>query len=91
LPALGKRLHLSTSRLRHLFQEELGCSVTHYARWAAVWKAARAWKHGTPFTDLAHAVGFYDLAHLDHAFIETFGVNPSTVIDPAQITLIRCG
>jgi AraC-like DNA-binding protein len=90
LPVLAKRLRLSTSRLRHLVRDELGCSLTHYARWVAVWKAARAWKQGTPFTELAHAAGFYDLAHLDHAFVETFGVNPSTVIDPSQITLVRC-
>ena len=90
LPLLAKRVSLSSSRLRHLFQEELGCSLTHYARWVAVWKAARLWKQGTPFTELAHEVGFYDLAHLDHAFIETFGVNPSTVIDPDLVTLIRC-
>lgn len=90
ISGLAKRLGLSASRLRHLFQEEIGCSVTHYARWIAVWKAARLWKQGTPFTELAREVGFYDLAHLDHAFIETFGVNPSTVIDPALVTLIRC-
>ena len=90
LSVLAKRLHLSPSRLRHLFQEETGCSITHYARSTAVWKAAFLWTHGTPLTELAHEVGFYDLAHLDHAFVETFGVNPSTVIDPAAVTLIRC-
>jgi AraC-like DNA-binding protein len=88
--ALAKRLELSASRLRHLFQAELGCSLSHYARWAAVWKAALLWSRGTPFTQLARAVGFYDLAHLDHAFVETFGVNPSTLIDPAMVRLIRC-
>jgi AraC-like DNA-binding protein len=90
LAALAKALHLSASRLRHLFREELGCSVSHYARWTAVWKAALLWAHGTPFTELAHEVGFYDLAHLDHAFVETFGVSPSAVIDPALVRLIRC-
>ncbi|MEO6026546.1 MAG: AraC family transcriptional regulator [Candidatus Binatia bacterium] len=90
LAVLAKPLRLSTSRLRHLFQEELGCSVSHYARWAAVWKAAMLWAHGTPFTELADRVGFYDLAHLDHAFVEMFGVSPSTAIDPALIRLIRC-
>jgi AraC-like DNA-binding protein len=90
LSALAKQIHLSPSRLRHLFQEETGSTVTQYARWAAVWKAALLWTQGRPFTDLAHEVGFYDLAHLDHAFIETFGVNPSLAIDPAQVKLIRC-
>jgi AraC-like DNA-binding protein len=90
LSSLAKRLCLSPSRLRHLFQTETGCSVTHYARWSAVWKAASLWTRGTPLTEIAHEVGFFDLAHLDHAFMETFGVNPSLVIDPSQVTLIRC-
>jgi AraC-like DNA-binding protein len=87
---LAKRLSLSPSRLRHLFQTETGCSVTHYARWAAVWKAASLWTRGVPLTEIAHEVGFYDLAHLDHAFVETFGVSPSVIIDPSRITLVRC-
>ena len=90
LAGLAKRLPLSASRLRHLFQTETGCSVTHYARWAAVWKAASLWTRGVPLTEIAHEVGFYDLAHLDHAFVETFGVSPSVVIDPSTITLVRC-
>jgi AraC-like DNA-binding protein len=90
LATLAKQLALSASRLRHLFQTETGCSVTQYARWAAVWKAASLWTRGMPLTEIAHEVGFYDLAHLDHAFVETFGVSPSIVIDPSRITLVRC-
>ncbi len=90
LTRLAKQLSLSPSRLRHLFQTETGCSVTHYARWAAVWKAASLWTRGMPLTEIAHEVGFYDLAHLDHAFVETFGVSPSVVIDPSRIALVRC-
>jgi len=90
LTGLAKQLALSVSRLRHLFQAETGCSVTQYARWAAVWKAASLWTRGMPLTEIAHEVGFYDLAHLDHAFVETFGVSPSVVIDPSRITLVRC-
>lgn len=90
LTLLSERLHVSPSRLRHLFKEQTGCKLTQYARWVAVWRAAGLWKQGKVLTDIAHEVGFYDLAHLDRAFNEVFGWNPSTVIDPAFITLIRC-
>ena len=64
--------------------------LTHYARLGGRVEAASLWTPGTPLTEIVHDVGFFDLAHLDHAFMETFGVNPSLVIDPPQVTLIRC-
>ncbi|WP_394823523.1 helix-turn-helix domain-containing protein [Pendulispora albinea] len=90
LTALARRLSLSSSRLRHLFKEVTGNSVSHYTRWAAVWRAVSLWSQGRKLTEIAHQVGFHDLAHLDHAFIDVFGLNPSTVINPENVTLIRC-
>lgn len=89
LPALASRLHLSPSRLRHLFKAETGNTIRHFARWVAVWRAISLWSQGRALTDIAHEVGFFDLAHLDHAFMEVFGLNPSTFIDPRNITMIR--
>jgi AraC-like DNA-binding protein len=91
LDTLAERLHLSPSRLRHLFAEETGSTISHYARWAAVWRGVGLWMQGKPLTDIAHEIGFYDLAHLDHAFVEVFGINPSTIIDRQNVTLVRCG
>jgi AraC-like DNA-binding protein len=90
LAQLAGRLHLSPSRLRHLFKDELGSTVSHYARWLAVWRAVALWTQGKALTQIAHEVGFYDLAHLDHAFVELFGLNPSTIIDHRNVTLIKC-
>ncbi|WP_394843158.1 AraC family transcriptional regulator [Pendulispora brunnea] len=87
---LARRLGLSSSRLRHLFKEVTGHTISHYARWAAVWRACSLWSQGRRLTEIAHEVGFHDLAHLDHAFVEVFGLNPSSVIDPENVTLIRC-
>ena len=90
LTGLARRLAISPSRLRHLFKESTNHTVSHYARWAAVWRGVALWKQGRRLTDIAHEVGFHDLAHLDHAFIEVFGLNPSTLINPENVTLIRC-
>lgn len=90
LARLSQCLGMSPSRLRHLFKEQTGCTITHYSRWAAVWRAASLWQQGKTLTGIAHDVGFYDLAHLDRAFNEVFGWNPSTVIDPAFIALTHC-
>ena len=67
LPGLARRLALSPSRLRHLFKAVTGHTVSHYARWAAVWRAIALWSRGRLLTEIAHEVGFHDLAHLDHA------------------------
>ena len=90
LTALARRLCLSPSRLRHLFKEVTGNTVSHYARWAAVWRVVSLWSQGRRLTEIAQEVRFHDLAHLDHAFNEVFGLNPSSVINPENVTLIRC-
>lgn len=87
LTVLAREVGLSESRLRDLFRKTLGCPLSQYARWVAAWKAIQLWKKGMTFTDVAHAVGFHDLAHADHALGETFGMSPSEM---ARIDLQRC-
>lgn len=90
LGRFATRLNLSASRLRQLFKEETGCTFSHYARWAAIWHAARLWQRGMPWTEVALASGFSDLSHLDRGFNEVFGLNPSAVVDPQRVRLVRC-
>lgn len=91
LRSLGERLHLSVSRLRELFRQETGTSIGQYARWLAVWRAVTLWQQGRTLTELAQEAGFFDLAHMSRAFVEVFGMNPLTAIDPRYVKLIRCG
>jgi AraC-like DNA-binding protein len=77
LERVAAAVHLSPDRLRHLFKEQLGCTISHYARTAAVWRALSQWAHGEPLTAVAHDVGFHDYAHSHHAFREMFGFAPS--------------
>jgi AraC family transcriptional regulator of arabinose operon len=77
LERVAGAVHLSPDRLRHLFKEQLGCTISHYARTAAVWRALSQWAHGEPLTAVAHDVGFHDYAHSHHAFRDMFGFPPS--------------
>lgn len=90
LDQLALSAHLSPSRFRQLFKQQTGSTIRHYARWAATWRAVWLWQRGTPWTQIAHECGFTDLAHLDHAFNEVFGLNPSAVVDPSTVLLRRC-
>ena len=48
------------------------------------------WKQGRKLTDVAVEAGFYDLAHADRTFVEVFGMNPSTAIDPRFVRIVNC-
>jgi AraC-like DNA-binding protein len=92
LKQVAAAAHLSPDRLRHLFKEQMGCTVSHYARTAAVWRALSEWAHGRPITAVAHDVGFHDYAHSHHAFREMFGFPPSMLKGKGirgGVTLIR--
>ncbi|MEK6788198.1 MAG: AraC family transcriptional regulator [Pseudomonadota bacterium] len=90
LPWLAEQVHLSPSRLRHLFTEQIGCSLTHYCRWSAVWKGVWLWSRGMSLLDVVVETGFHDMAHINRAFNEVFGLNPSSLANADQIRLMRC-
>jgi len=90
LEDLARAAALSPSRFRQLFKAELGCGIRSYQRWAAVWRAVWLWQRGSTWTDIALECGFFDLSHLDRAFNDVFGLNPSTVVDPSKVLLRRC-
>lgn len=89
LPLVAAQAGVSQSRLRSLFQAQLGCAPAQYLRWAAAWKAIRLWQPGRRFTDIAHEVGFHDLAHIDHALVDLFGLSPSAATGQG-VRFYRC-
>ena len=91
LPGLAGEVELSPSRLRALFQQQLGCAPMPYIRWAKTWQAIRIWRKGMSFTEAAHQAGFYDLAHIDHALKELFGMNPSSMATANGVHFLHCG
>lgn len=90
ISTVAQRVHLSSSRLRELFREQVGCTIGEYARWRATWRAVLNWKRGLTLTEVALEAGFHDLSHADKAINEVFGINPSTLINPQFVTLINC-
>lgn len=84
---LAQHVGLSESRLRGLVRRELGCNLAQYARWAAAWKTILHWQPGRTLTDAAHAAGFHDLAHANHAANDLFGLSPSRALNHSQVAL----
>jgi len=76
--SLTNDVHLSASRLSHLFKEQVGVSIKKFLVWS---KLKKAFNHilysGCTMHEAAYYAGFYDQAHLSKAFKEFFGVVPS--------------
>lgn len=87
---LSQIAQVSSPRLRALFREQLNCTPSQYLRWASAYKIAGMWQRGVKLTDIAHAAGFYDLAHADRVVKELIGMSPSMLIDPRITQLHRC-
>ncbi len=90
LPRLAAVAGVSVSRLRALFQRELGCAPAQYVRWVNTWKAINLWEKGMKFTDVAHEMGFHDLAHIDHAVKELFGLSPTAATTAQGVSFQKC-
>ncbi|HEY0972986.1 MAG TPA: helix-turn-helix domain-containing protein [Solimonas sp.] len=88
---LAAAVGVSPSRLRALFQRELGCAPAQYARWASAWKAIRRWRKGARLTDLAMDAGFHDLPHIHRSIKALFGMNPSSIAQARDVRLLQCG
>jgi AraC-like DNA-binding protein len=86
----ASQVHLSESRLRHLFRTEMGFTLSHYSRWANVRKALRLWRPGTPLGAAALQAGFYDYAHFMHAMKGHFVMTPTALMEGGSTCVVRC-
>ena len=90
LADLATQVHLSTSRLRHLFVEELGFTITQYARWCAMQRSVLSWAQGQPMVEAAISAGLHDSSHANRVLKETLGRNPSEFNDSSRFKTIVC-
>jgi AraC-like DNA-binding protein len=84
-------LHLSESRLRHVFGGQFGLSMQHYLLWQRLLAAIERTTHGLSLTQAAHDAGFADAAHFTRTFRAMFGITPSSVLKNSHdIQVIGC-
>lgn len=72
-------IHLSPSRLRHLFVEQTGLPFKSYVLWRRMAKAAQMIGEGSSLTEAAHAAGFADSAHFSRTCRRMFGLPASAL------------
>lgn len=90
LQQLAELSGLSPGRLSHLFKRELGVSIKSYLLAMKMRKAAAYFGADQHLTDIAHAMGFTDSAHLSKAFQAYFSVPPSLLANRELVDLQVC-
>ncbi|MEV2273485.1 helix-turn-helix transcriptional regulator [Nonomuraea africana] len=74
-------VHLSPSRLSHLFTGEFGLPFRPYVLWARLRAALAVLSKGASLTEAAHTAGFADAAHLTRTVRRMMGAAPSALAD----------
>jgi len=86
LANLSQLVHLSPSRLSHLFKAQMGISIQKFIVWIRM-KAATDYmlNQNMHLTQAAYSAGFYDTAHFSKHFKDIFGIKPSLVYNNSCI------
>jgi AraC-like DNA-binding protein len=79
LGVLADAVHLSPSRLAHLFSAQVGIPLRPYVRWQRLQQAIRLVAAGETLTTAANGAGFTDGPHFTRVFRRNFGTAPSTL------------
>ncbi|YCK39663.1 helix-turn-helix transcriptional regulator [Actinomadura sp. ATCC 39365] len=79
LAAVADAVHLSESRLAHLFRQEAGLPFRPYVLWMRLRVALSSLSRGATLTGAAHAAGFSDAAHLTRTVRRMMGDAPSAL------------
>ena len=76
---LAAAVHISPSRLIHLFREQVGIPIRRFTVWSRLRQVVHLAVSGATLTEAAHAAGFSDAAHMSNTFRQMFGFAPSVL------------
>ncbi len=85
---LTSTVHLSESRLSHLFTAQIGISLKKYLIWCRLKKSMSLMIYeNINLLEASFRTGFYDQAHLSNAFKKMLGIAPSEKYNSRMIQL----
>jgi AraC-like DNA-binding protein len=89
LDELADAIGLSYGRMSQLFAETVGISLRSYQLDQKIQKACLLLPTGRKLTDIAHACGFTDLAHLSRVFQQMSGAPLSYFMNKNYVEILR--
>ena len=85
---LAARIQMSTSRLRHIFKDELGLGTRRFRLWSRTIAAITAVAQGSSLVESALLAGFADQSHFNRTVRTAFGITPTQLLGNPHIDLI---
>lgn len=76
LDVLADQVGVSRDHMSRLFQDAVGLPMRSYLLWRKIHRVTQLFGQGLSLTELAHAAGFTDSAHMCHVFQDVFGAPP---------------
>jgi AraC-like DNA-binding protein len=88
VPSLAATVCLSSSRLVHLFNEQMGVSLRRYVLWLRLRRVVFCLAVGRTLTEASHEAGFADSAHLCRTFRSMFGLSLSSLFRSLGVEVV---
>ena len=88
VPELARRVGLRQRELSARFRGETGLTIRRYVLWVRLKAAVSELAKQRTLTEVAHAAGFADAAHLSRTFVQMFGVSPSESVAASEIRVL---
>jgi AraC-like DNA-binding protein len=88
LSEVAARLGLSSSRLSHLFAEQVGTPPRPFIPWFRMSEALRRLGETRDLTETAHLAGYSDSAHMSRAFRRWLGLQPRQVASFPNLRIV---
>jgi AraC-like DNA-binding protein len=86
IPWLSETCNMSESTFRRLFKQYAGCTPARYLTILRMRKAEQVYRrYSVNLEEIARSVGFYDAAHMCHAYKKMFGKTFGEVKDAEEI------
>ncbi|UZR96616.1 helix-turn-helix domain-containing protein [Chondrinema litorale] len=85
---LADLVHLSESRLVHLFKEKMGLPIRNYILWYRLKLSISELQRGCSLTQAALTAGFFDQSHFTRTFVNMMGIAPSTLMNNSKFVQV---
>ncbi|MBW0148792.1 AraC family transcriptional regulator [Marinobacter arenosus] len=88
---LAESVGLSSSRLSHLFRQEIGVPMRRFLLHLKMNRVLAHWEPGKSMSGLAMDAGFYDQPHFVRTVRDMFDALPSEYVSNGGFRVCRCG
>lgn len=88
---IAAHIHLSESRLRHLFKQQVGQPIQNFILWMRVVDSLNLVLKGRQIDQCAAETGFWDSSHMNRSYKQLLGATPGAIKKyEDEIRIISC-